>query len=83
MMILTSVSVAIWVVFLYNQLVDFRHDIKNQEASISRAQVANAELKNNLYTIVDANKLESSFNNQSLILEKNPEYVKKPVVASY
>lgn len=83
LLILTSVSIAVWGVFLYNQLVDFRHEIKKQGADISRAEVTNAELKNNLYSIIDAKNLKSSVDSQSLILDKNPEYVKKPLVASH
>lgn len=79
---LTSVCIAVWGVFLYNQLVNLRHEVKKQEADISRAEVTNAELKNNLYSIIDAKNLKSSANSQSLILDKNPEYVKKPLVAN-
>jgi cell division protein FtsL len=77
LLILTSISIAVWGVFLYNQLVDFRHEIKKQEADISRAEVMNAELKNNLYSIIDAKNLKSSVDSQSLILDKNPEYLKE------
>ncbi len=71
-----SISMAVWGVFLYNQLVNLRHDVKNQETNISRAEVMNAELKNNLYSIIDAKNLKSSVDSQSLILDKNPEYIK-------
>lgn len=73
---LTSVSATVWIIFLYNQLVDFRHEVRTQETNLSQAEVMNAEFKNNLYTIIDAKNLESSNNNESLILDKNPEYVK-------
>ena len=72
-----SISVAVWGVFLYNQLVNLRHEVKSQEASLGQAEVANAELKNNLYNIIDAKNLESSIKNQSLILDENPNYVKE------
>lgn len=75
-LMLTSIGIAVWGVFLYNQLVNLRHEVKKQEADISRAEVTNAELKNNLYSIIDAKNLKSSVDSQSLILDKNPEYAK-------
>jgi hypothetical protein len=77
LLILTSISIAVWGVFLYNQLVNLRHEVKSQETALSQAEVANAELKNNLYSIIDAKNLKSSVDSQSLILDKNPEYLKE------
>jgi cell division protein FtsB len=76
--ILTVISViaAVWGVFLYNQLVSLRHEVKKQETNLERAEVSNAELKNNLYSILNEKKFEPLINQQSLILDKNPEYVK-------
>ncbi len=74
---MTSVSFTVWGVFIYNQLVSLRHEIKSQESAISKTEVENAELKNNLYSAVDKESLESLLNNtQPLILDKNPEYVR-------
>jgi len=67
---------AVWGVFLYNQLVSFRHETKKQEANIGQAEAINAELKSELYSILDTKNLASSTNEQSLILDKNPEYIK-------
>lgn len=75
-LLITSISTALWGVFLYNQLVNVRHEIKRQENNLRQAEVMNAELKNNLYSIIDAKNLKSSTDSQSLILDKNPEYVK-------
>ena len=82
MLILVVVISALWGVFLYNQLVNLRHEIKRQEASLRQAEVTNAELKNNLYRIIDTENLKSSVNSQSLILDKNPEYVKAKQIAN-
>ena len=75
-LVMSAVSLTAWGVFLYNQLVNLRHEVKRQETSLSQTEVANAELKNNLYNAIDANNLKSLANSQSLILDKNPEYVK-------
>ncbi len=82
-LMMVSIVAAVWGVFLYNQLVSFRHEVKKQENNIRQAEVQNAELKNNLYGIIDVKNLKSSTDSQSLILDKDPEYVKKPLVASY
>ncbi len=75
-LIMTSVSLTVWGVFLYNQLVSLRHEIKNQENALSRTEVENAELRNNLYSTISRDNLESLLNTQPLILDKNPEYVR-------
>jgi len=79
-LILVLISVALWGMFLYNQLVDLRHEIKKQKISLDEAEVTNAELKNKLYSIIDVENLKSSIDSQSLILDKNPEYVKKKLL---
>jgi cell division protein FtsB len=75
-LLITSISAALWGIFLYNQLVNLRHEVKKQETNLRRAEVTNAELKNNLYNIIDTKNLEPLIKSQSLILDKNPEYIK-------
>ncbi|MEK7162736.1 MAG: hypothetical protein AAB696_00380 [Patescibacteria group bacterium] len=82
-LMMISIVVAVFGVFLYNQLVNIRHEVKRQENNLQQAEVQNAELKNNLYSILNEKNMKSLINQQSLILEKNPEYLtKKPIVAS-
>ena len=77
-MVLTGIAVlsVVWGVFLYNQLVDIRHEIENKSNSLGKAEVNNAELKNNLYNIIDSANLESLAEGKSLAFDKNPQYVK-------
>lgn len=75
-LLVASISAALWGIFLYNQLVNLRHEVKSQENNLRQAEVTNAELKNNLYSIIDAKNLKSSTDSQSLILDKNPEYIR-------
>ena len=80
---MTTVVVAFWGVFIYNQLINLRHELVNQENNLQKAEVMNAELKNNLYQLTDTKNLETSANQNSLVLEKNPQYLKnEPLVAS-
>ena len=75
-LLVASISAVLWGVFLYNQLVNVRHELSSQKDGLQQAEVTNAELKNNLYSIIDAKNLKASMNSQSLILDKNPEYIK-------
>ena len=70
------IASAVWGVFLYNQTVNFKHEMKNVSITLKQREVENAELKNILYSMVDLKESESLVASESLILEKNPEYVK-------
>lgn len=76
-----SVVLVSYGILLYNQLVSLRHEITRQEKKFQQAETTNAELKNNFYNILDKNKLEPLIEQQSLILDKNPEYIKQQQVA--
>lgn len=81
---MTTVVVAVWGVFLYNQLINLRHELVSQEDNLQKAEVMNAELKNNLYQLTGTKNLETSANQNSLVLEKNPQYFKnQPLIASH
>lgn len=67
---------AVWGIFLYNQMVNFRHEFSNLEKVVQQKEVENAELKNNLFQTTDTRNLETLVNQKSLILDKKPEYVK-------
>ncbi|MFA5099074.1 MAG: hypothetical protein WC461_02565 [Candidatus Paceibacterota bacterium] len=70
------VVVALWGIFLYNQLVDVRHEISGKQDDIQKAEVTNAELKNSFYNLTGTESLKSAADAQTLILEQNPQYVK-------
>lgn len=62
--------------FLYNQLVNLRHDLISGKNNAGRAEVENAELKNNLYRMVDLKNFAVTANSHSLLEDKNPEYLR-------
>jgi len=76
-----TIIIAVWGVFIYNQLINLRHEVIRQENKIQKAEVLNAELKNNLYQLTDTKNLETSANQNNLVLEKKPQYVKKEQIA--
>ncbi|HDH31630.1 MAG TPA: hypothetical protein ENH26_02555 [Candidatus Wolfebacteria bacterium] len=67
---------AVWSIFIYNRVVNLRHENQRQEVLFRQVEVANAELKNNFYGMTDADGFESALDSQRLILEKNPKYLK-------
>lgn len=67
---------AVWSIFIYNKIVNLRHENQRQEVFIRQIEVANAELKNRFYGMTDAEISKSAVDNQTLILEKNPKYLK-------
>ncbi len=75
-LILIMVFSASWGVSLYNQSVNFSHNIADQEKLVRQAEVENAELKNRLYQQIDSKNLEVLASEKSLVIEKNPEYIR-------
>jgi len=76
LLITISVISAGWGVFVYNKLVNLRHEIEDQNISLRNSEVLNAELKNNIYNIVDANSLETFAQERALVLDNNPTYIR-------
>ena len=58
-LMMVSIVMAVGGIFIYNQLVSLRHEVKKQENNIQQAEVQNAELKNNLYSILNEKNIES------------------------
>lgn len=82
--LMAALTVAtVWGIFLYNNLVNLRHEADQREKIFRAAEVNNAELKNDLYRLIDAQNLEILIKDQSFILDKNPQYVaNKPLAAN-
>ena len=66
---------AIFFIFEYNSLVDFRYQAKNLKAKILEVETANADLKEELYGSIDTNKLQSLARDGNLVLDKEPIYL--------
>ncbi|MEK7143795.1 MAG: hypothetical protein AAB820_00485 [Patescibacteria group bacterium] len=79
--VIAIVMSAVWGVFLYNESVNLRHETERWETDLSQMEVESAELKNKFYSIIDAKNLETIAGQTSLILDKNPQYIKEGQVA--
>lgn len=62
-------------VYLYSELVDNRHAIKNAKESIIAFEVENADLKNQLFTLTDPSGLEIFAAEFDFVFENNPQYL--------
>ena len=69
------IAVATLGMFVYNQLVSFRHDMRSEQASLGQREVENADLKNELYRTMDPKGPALLAENQSLVVDQNPEYI--------
>lgn len=74
------VILAVFVIFsgliFYNSMVNLRHDIAQGKLNLKDAEVKNAESKNNFYSLSGIGRIKAMTEKNSLVLEKNPGYVK-------
>lgn len=72
------ISGAIWLVFVYNQVVSINHEISSLKKEIEVNQAATAELKGKVFSLYSSENVEKTISQLNLIQEKNPEYFKIP-----
>lgn len=64
-------------IFLYNQVVNDSHEIVQRRGGLRDMEVRNAELKGELYALIDTQKMQEFAASNGLIIEKNPNYVRR------
>lgn len=62
-------------VYFYNQMVNLRYSLSLSQAELEKLQVSSAELKNQLYAVLDSNNLNELVKNTNLILDNRPIYL--------
>ncbi len=62
-------------IYLYNQTVDLRHTIKNDEAMIQKTQEGIVEVRNQLYSVLDLKNLLRVSEAQGLVNDPKPGYL--------
>lgn len=65
----------IYVISLYGDIVDLRHNIRDQEAYVQQLHAENGESQQQLYAILDAKNLEDKAKELGLILDTHPRYL--------
>lgn len=77
-MILVGLGISIvlgsfWLVVIYNNIVDLRHDISSAKADFDALQAQNSELRSRVFALLDVSDLKES--SLGLVQDKNPEYL--------
>jgi len=75
LLIVMLLIAAVWLVSLYNQLVNLNHNILDAESRIQKVETANAELKDKTFNLFDNQKLEALAAERQLIKDKEPQYL--------
>lgn len=70
-------------IFIYKNLISVRHDVERNEEMAKREMVKNADLKSELYRIMDEASVNSLLVKNGLILDKGPHYVVTSSEISY
>lgn len=71
----TLIGGALLSIYLYNETVHLRHLIERTEESIKELEVANAELRNDLYQRLDTVSLRREAISRGFIEESHPRYL--------
>lgn len=72
------VAGAIWLIFVYNQVVNLNHEISSLKKEIESSQATTAELKEKVFGFYSSENVERAVIQLNLVQEKNPEYFKIP-----
>ncbi|HBI25272.1 MAG: hypothetical protein UT41_C0003G0034 [Candidatus Wolfebacteria bacterium GW2011_GWC2_39_22] len=68
-------------VFFYNQVVNNSHEMTQRRDDLRSIEVKNAELKSALYALTDTQKMQAFATSNGLVIEKNPNYVRRQEVS--
>lgn len=74
-LIMLTVSGALFSVYIYNQIVSLRYQFGNSEEQFNALRVANAESKDRLYKILSGQNSEAFARTQGLIKDNKPVYL--------
>lgn len=61
-------------IYVYSKTVSLKYDASKLEKNLESLRVENAELKNDLYQLVDLKKLENLAKEKGMIQDKNPQW---------
>lgn len=78
---ITAACAAVAGVFFYNQVVNNSHEMAQRRGDLRDIEVRNAELKGELYALTDPQRVQEFATKNNLIVEKNPNYVKRQAVS--
>jgi len=69
--------------FLYNNTVTLRHNLKTNTAIVAKEQLKNAELRDTVYKIVNNTKQIPFLRSRNLVMDYDPYYAQPSFEVSY
>ena len=69
-------------IYFYNLNVSLKYSVSMQEKEISRLETANADLRNEMYRILDLRNLSAVIQERNLVQDKNPDYLEYAMLAN-
>ncbi|NCN52833.1 hypothetical protein GW950_00010 [Candidatus Wolfebacteria bacterium] len=66
---------AVSYIYLYNLNVSLKYQISVKEKEVQRFESSNADLRNELYSMLDIRNLDEVIKKHNLVQDKNPSYV--------
>ena len=76
------VFLAVLSINFYNLNVNFKYNIGAQGKAIQNLETSNADFRNQLYAVLDAQKLAAFAAERNLVAEKNPDYIEHKAIAA-
>ena len=69
-------------IYFYNLNVGLKFSVSTQEKAIQQLETSNADLRNEMYRILDVRNLTALIQKQNLIQDKNPDYLEYTMLAN-
>lgn len=69
-------------IYFYNLNVNLKYQISIHEKSLQQLDAANAEIRNQLYQMLDSKNLVSLIQEHNLVSDKNPDYFEHQILAN-
>lgn len=69
-------------IYFYNLNVTLKYGVSMQEKELRALETANADLRNEMYRILDVRNLTAVIKDRNLIQDKNPDYLEYAMLAN-
>lgn len=64
---------SVWLVVIYNSVVNFNHGISQMKAEVEQIQAQNVEIENKIFSLINDASLKNKAG-EGLVQDKNPQY---------
>lgn len=69
-------------IYFYNLNVNLKFQVSMQEKAIQEMEASNADMRNEMYRILDIRNLTALIQKQNLVQDKNPDYLEYSLLAN-